>query len=183
MASRISISEFQFFHWHSQFFLDLFERSSRKMPPSIRPAGRSRILILLSLGCKAHTNPRTTNHISTRIFSTYATPRHLSPTLSAQNPHSSSIPPRDQQSLPQIPNHLHRYRPFTTSTSRSLSASSPNAAPAQSASPLSIDTYHALSDAYIDILVSQLESLQESREDVDVEYSVRLFPFTFLLKA
>ena len=38
---------------------------------------------------------------------------------------------------------------------------------------ITIDEYHKLSDAYIDGLVARLEELQEEREDVDVEYSVR----------
>lgn len=38
---------------------------------------------------------------------------------------------------------------------------------------LDVDEYHALSDAYIDALVAQLEEIQEDREEVDVEYSVR----------
>ncbi|KAG8531120.1 uncharacterized protein KY384_004477 [Bacidia gigantensis] len=40
-----------------------------------------------------------------------------------------------------------------------------------SAFPLSIEKYHALSDAYIESLLSELEELQEEREDIDVEYS------------
>lgn len=46
-------------------------------------------------------------------------------------------------------------------------------APAPSPTPLSTDEYHTRSDAYIDALLAQLEAMQEEREDVDVEYSVR----------
>jgi frataxin len=42
---------------------------------------------------------------------------------------------------------------------------------------LSIERYNQLSDEYIDAIVSKLEELQEEREDVDVEYSVRLPSF------
>lgn len=38
-------------------------------------------------------------------------------------------------------------------------------------SPLTIDQFHRLSDAYIDTLVAHLEDIQEEREEVDVEYS------------
>ena len=38
---------------------------------------------------------------------------------------------------------------------------------------MSTDEYHKRSDRYIDGLVAQLEEMQEEREDVDVEYSVR----------
>jgi frataxin len=38
---------------------------------------------------------------------------------------------------------------------------------------ISIEQYHEVSDAYIDKMVAVLEELQEERDDVDVEYSVR----------
>ncbi len=44
------------------------------------------------------------------------------------------------------------------------------------AEPASISTeeYHEIADSYIEDLVSKLEQLQEEREDVDCEYSVRV---------
>lgn len=39
---------------------------------------------------------------------------------------------------------------------------------------ITIDEYHELADIYIDDLVSKLEQIQEEREDVDCDYSVRL---------
>jgi len=35
-----------------------------------------------------------------------------------------------------------------------------------------MDEYHLVSDAYMDTILARLEQLQESREDVDVEFSV-----------
>lgn len=46
---------------------------------------------------------------------------------------------------------------------------------------LSNEQYNQLSDDYIDAIVSKLEELQEEREDVDVEYSVRLPSSPFLI--
>lgn len=37
---------------------------------------------------------------------------------------------------------------------------------------LTPEQYHELSDLYMDVIVSNLEELQENRDDVDVEYSV-----------
>lgn len=69
---------------------------------------------------------------------------------------------------------------FST-TSASYKAISPDPTPREpaadnSASPadLSIEEYHQLSEDYMDSIVGKLEELQEDREDVDVEYSVRL---------
>ena len=44
---------------------------------------------------------------------------------------------------------------------------------------LSNEEYNQLSDDYMDSIVNKLEELQEEREDVDVEYSVR-FPTPML---
>ena len=46
----------------------------------------------------------------------------------------------------------------------------------QAPTPISPSTYHALADEYIDALVLELEELQEDREEVDCEYSVRILP-------
>jgi frataxin len=35
-----------------------------------------------------------------------------------------------------------------------------------------METYHELADEFIEDLVEKLEGLQETREDIDVEYSV-----------
>ncbi len=48
-------------------------------------------------------------------------------------------------------------------------------------SPVSDERYHAIADSYIDRLVTQLEELQEFREDLDCEYSVCFFLSFFLL--
>lgn len=61
-----------------------------------------------------------------------------------------------------------RTRTFTTTTPHLSSTSAP-------AAPLTTDQYHHLSDQYIDTLVAALEEMQEEREDVDVEYSVRVY--------
>ena len=37
---------------------------------------------------------------------------------------------------------------------------------------ITMDEYHLVSDAYMDTILARLEQLQESREDVDVEFSV-----------
>ena len=42
--------------------------------------------------------------------------------------------------------------------------------------PMDIGHYHQLADTYIDTLVLKLEEIQEKRDDVDCEYSVRPFP-------
>lgn len=46
-------------------------------------------------------------------------------------------------------------------------------------SPISVEQYHRLSDAYIDALVTKLEALQEEREGVDVEYSAGVLTLIF----
>lgn len=77
---------------------------------------------------------------------THPPPRHLS-TSTEQRPRNPRPPPHP-------PTHT---RPLTT----------------PSPAPISLDEYHARSNAYIDTLVARLEEIQERREDVDVEYSVR----------
>lgn len=75
------------------------------------------------------------------------------------------------------PQHSHAYHPVRSiSTTATLKASPP----IPEASTLSAESYHTISDAYIETLVAQLEELQEEREDVDVEYSV-LDPISFPL--
>lgn len=43
------------------------------------------------------------------------------------------------------------------------------------AAELTQEQYNELSDEYMDTMVEKLEELQEEREDVDVEYSVRSY--------
>lgn len=43
--------------------------------------------------------------------------------------------------------------------------------------------YHTVADEYFDRLLSRLEALQDQREDVDVEYSVRRCPCTVCVPA
>lgn len=64
----------------------------------------------------------------------------------------------------------------TFSTASTLKASSSASLHTTEPTPLPIDEYHKLSDAYIDTLVAKLEELQEEREDIDVEYSVSPSP-------
>ena len=45
---------------------------------------------------------------------------------------------------------------------------------------ITIKEFHTLSDIYIDELVSELEEMQEQREEVDCEYSVRRTSFILL---
>jgi hypothetical protein len=82
----------------------------------------------------------------------------------------------------QLQSRAHR-RAIHISPARPASSADPDANPkggtphtaSQGAkkAPISIDTFHARADAFIDQLVTKLEDLQEEREDVDVEYSVR----------
>jgi len=44
---------------------------------------------------------------------------------------------------------------------------------------ISIEEYHQVSDAYMDIVVAKLEQLQEQREDVDVEFSAGVLTLNF----
>lgn len=99
------------------------------------------------------------------------------------SPRQPHCPSRPQQSICQhrlnSSAHQHRAfhatldRRFTTATNPQQSAVPPRTEPAANEpTPISIDEYHKLSDAYIDTLVAQLEEMQEEREDVDVEYSV-----------
>lgn len=41
---------------------------------------------------------------------------------------------------------------------------------------LSDGEYHDLADAYLEGVLSRFEQLQDTREDIEVEYSVRAFP-------
>ena len=63
------------------------------------------------------------------------------------------------------------------SSGRPTFAAEPASAHVDEATPLTQDTYHKYADSYIDTLVAELEELQEQREEVDVEYSVRPRPF------
>lgn len=48
-------------------------------------------------------------------------------------------------------------------------------ATAPSPTEITVEEYHQASDAYMDTIVAKLEQLQEQREDVDVEFSVRIY--------
>ena len=63
--------------------------------------------------------------------------------------------------------------PHPTSTTTASTASSTAAKPSQP-TEISIEEFHSRSDAFLDSLVSKLEAMQEERDDVDVEYTVRL---------
>lgn len=77
------------------------------------------------------------------------------------------------------------FRPITTSNKvgKGLSPESENPKPKilesnpepKQAAELSQEQYNDLSDKYMDMMVEKLEELQEEREDVDVEYSVRFY--------
>lgn len=77
------------------------------------------------------------------------------------------------------------FRPITISNKvgKGLSPESENPKPKilesnpepKQAAELSQEQYNELSDKYMDMMVEKLEELQEEREDVDVEYSVRFF--------
>lgn len=82
-----------------------------------------------------------------------------------------SFPRQAQERVsPTIQQQQQQQRPsFSTSTAR------PDAdATTSSPEPLDIDRYHRLADTYIDALVAKLEEIQEERDEVDCEYSVRL---------
>ncbi|KAL2046882.1 hypothetical protein N7G274_000900 [Stereocaulon virgatum] len=97
------------------------------------------------------------------------------PTLRHQ--HSFRTPAWPPRRQPQTPIHPAPLRPF--STSHTPQARPPIAPRPTAPTPLSLSDYHKLSDTYIDALVSQLEELQEEREDVDVEYSAGVLTLTF----
>ncbi|KAL9132505.1 MAG: hypothetical protein Q9175_006324, partial [Cornicularia normoerica] len=65
-------------------------------------------------------------------------------------------------------------QPQPQNQSRTFTTNRPRHAAKTEAAELSTDQYHKLADQYIDRLVAQLEEMQEEREEVDVEYSVRL---------
>lgn len=44
--------------------------------------------------------------------------------------------------------------------------------------PLTEEEFHIVADMYIEDILTQFEELQETREDVDVEYSVSHHPFS-----
>jgi len=74
-------------------------------------------------------------------------------------------------------------RPFsvTTPTCKGLSPETENPQPTEpeasgssaAPAPLTDQQYNEISDDYMNAIVEKLEQLQEEREDVDVEYSVR----------
>lgn len=103
-----------------------------------------------------HTPHRSQHHHST----SRPNPRLLHPTIPPHRLRNFSYPP--------IPS-THRLLSTTTSPT-------PTPPPAKEPTPLSTTQYHALSDAHIDALLAVLEAMQEEREDVDVEYSVRYPP-------
>lgn len=111
--------------------------------------------------------------------------------FSPRQTHCLSRPQRSiYQHHPSTSAHQHRAfhgianRKFTTATPSQQPATPSPAEPATNEpTPISTDEYHKLSDAYIDTLVSQLEEMQEEREDVDVEYSVRSLSFPPLILA
>lgn len=56
-------------------------------------------------------------------------------------------------------------------------AKDPNGAQSESYGmvDLSNDEYHEISDGYLENVLVKFEALQDSREDIDIEYSVRSF--------
>jgi len=75
---------------------------------------------------------------------------------------------------------------ITAPTSKGLSPETENPQPTEPEAsgssaavpaPLTDQQYNEISDDYMNTIVEKLEQLQEEREDVDVEYSVRLSPF------
>ncbi|KAG5976158.1 hypothetical protein E4U58_005781 [Claviceps cyperi] len=52
------------------------------------------------------------------------------------------------------------------------------AAPSMGVAPLSERTYHELADLYLESVLSEFEQQQDSREDVDVEYSAGVMTIT-----
>ena len=121
-----------------------------------------------------YTTTRATNNINFHV--------HISP-FNTSSARCSCTHGSATVLLPTSLQHFAGAGPFRTfSTSRHLRASASAAPHATEPSPLSIDQFHKFSDAYIDTLVAKLEEMQEEREDVDVEYSVRLPPqFSFFL--
>lgn len=61
--------------------------------------------------------------------------------------------------------------PETDNPSKQENADVP---PSVGVAELSDSQYHELADAYLDIVLSKFEQLQDSREDIDIEYSVRI---------
>lgn len=49
-----------------------------------------------------------------------------------------------------------------------------NTEPAVAVAELSEGEYHELADAYLETVLSKVEELQDAREDLDIEYSVRV---------
>ncbi|KAF6230420.1 hypothetical protein HO133_004762 [Letharia lupina] len=116
-------------------------------------------------------------------------PRRILPSLSLSHsqpraPTSSSYPinPPRPSSFPTTQPHgkLHngqlRLQPQPRTRSRTFTTGRPRRAAKAEAAEISLDEYHRISDRYIDGLVAQLEEMQEEREEVDVEYSVRAPP-------
>lgn len=71
---------------------------------------------------------------------------------------------------------------FMTTTSARNGITPDNKAPKETVTPKVIKTpaditdsaYHLVADEYLERLITYLETLQDEREDIDVEYSVRL---------
>ena len=78
-----------------------------------------------------------------------------------------TISPRHLTSLPPPS------RPFATSSR----PQSPSTIPTPT--PLSPETYHHLSDSYIDTLLSHLETLSDNNGDIEVEYSAGVLTLTY----
>ena len=128
--------------------------------------------------CTSTTRPRSQPTFSSRSYhdSTSSTPIPATTPKHSKQLQTFQVPKRTF--LPTTTTKPLSYR--TLSATASNHTSPPPPAPhVTEPSPLSIDQYHALSDAYIDSLVAQLEEMQEEREEVDVEYSAGVLTLMF----
>ena len=109
---------------------------------------------------------RSYSHTARHVFRSHSrtSVKRLSRSVTrfAQNPRSSDS------------SHIHSCTRSFQSSSSQPNLLTPNepSTHVSASTPISTEKYHDRADTYIDSLVSQLEQLQEEREDVDCEYSV-----------
>ncbi|KAF2839634.1 Frataxin [Patellaria atrata CBS 101060] len=113
---------------------------------------RADIIVSPSLGVKSLNTATFRRHVSTPLkYFAFPGPRefHSSPSLSSLMPDAQDPGPKESESPEQK-------------------------APAQ----ISSEQYHEIADQYLEELNSKLEAMQESREDMEVEYSAGILSVT-----
>jgi frataxin len=85
------------------------------------------------------------------------------------------VPTLSQLSFSTTVSHKKGIMPDTENPSKPLDETE-QAEPTAAVAEITEQEYHEIADEYLDNVVSRFEELQDQREDIDVEFSVRIAP-------